>query len=101
MLPIGTTVYRQSALLVPGFPQMRHIALHSTSLLLAFAVACQQPAPRPSAPEVTVAAAITRDVAEWDEFTGHLEAIEAVEIRPRVSGFIQRIAFHEGATVNQ
>ena len=43
------------------------------------------------APEVTVAPAIDRDVADWDEFTGHFEAVKAVDVRPRVSGFIQRV----------
>ena len=52
-------------------------------------------------PQVTVAPAIERTVADWDEFTGHFEAINSVEVRPRVGGFIQRVAFTEGATVHQ
>ena len=103
MLLIGNTFYHA---LARSFqvPQMRHIALQSTSLITAFilfAAGCRQAPPPTQNPEVTVAPAIARDVAEWDEFTGHLEAIESVEIRPRVSGFIQRVAFHEGAAVNQ
>src|SRR3954451_22165521 len=101
MLPIGTTSYTTSERARSRISQMRHNALQSTSLLLAFAAACQQPAPRMQAPEVTVAPAITRDVADWDEFTGHLEATEAVDVRPRVSGFIQSVAFHEGAIVGR
>src|SRR6185503_9885717 len=38
---------------------------------------------------------------DWDEFTGHFEAVNAVEVRPRVGGFVQRVAFTEGATVHQ
>ncbi|KAA5548506.1 biotin/lipoyl-binding protein, partial [Acinetobacter baumannii] len=38
---------------------------------------------------------------EWDEFTGRLEAPESVELRPRVSGYIDRVAFHEGALVKK
>jgi RND family efflux transporter MFP subunit len=53
------------------------------------------------APQVTVAPAIERTVTDWDEFTGHFEAINSVEVRPRVGGFIQRVAFVEGATVHQ
>jgi multidrug efflux system membrane fusion protein len=53
------------------------------------------------APEVTVAAVIDRDVTDWDEFTGHFEAVQTVEVRPRVSGFIQHVSFPEGATVKQ
>jgi RND family efflux transporter MFP subunit len=52
-------------------------------------------------PQVTVAPAVTREVADWDEFTGHFEPVNAVEVRPRVSGFVQRVSFAEGATVRQ
>src|SRR5947207_8038194 len=52
-------------------------------------------------PQVTVAAAIKRTVANCDEFTGHFKAINSVEVRPRVGGLIQRVAFTEGATVHQ
>jgi multidrug efflux system membrane fusion protein len=50
---------------------------------------------------VTVAAAIDRDITEWDEFTGRLEAIDSVDIRPRVSGYIESIHFKEGAIVER
>jgi RND family efflux transporter MFP subunit len=52
-------------------------------------------------PQVTVAPAVEKVVADWDEFTGHFEAVNSVEVRPRVGGFIQRVAFTEGATVHQ
>jgi RND family efflux transporter MFP subunit len=42
-----------------------------------------------------------RDVKEWDEFTGRLEAVDAVEIKPRVSGYIQRVTFPEGKEVHK
>ena len=58
-----------------------------------------QAAPAPQAPQVSVAEVIRRDVSDWDEFTGRLEAIESVEIRPRVSGYIERVAFVEGSIV--
>jgi RND family efflux transporter MFP subunit len=38
---------------------------------------------------------------EWDEYTARLEAIESVEIRPRVSGYLQAIRFEDGAMVNK
>jgi RND family efflux transporter MFP subunit len=50
---------------------------------------------------VTVAPAIQRVVGDWDEFTGHFEAVNSVEVRPRVGGFVQRVGFVEGATVHQ
>lgn len=53
------------------------------------------------APQVTVAPAIERVVADWDEFTGHFEAVNSVEVRPRVGGFVERVGFVEGAMVHQ
>ncbi|MBD8481649.1 multidrug efflux RND transporter periplasmic adaptor subunit MexE [Pseudomonas coleopterorum] len=55
----------------------------------------------PPAPKVTVAQVLEQPVNEWDEFTGRLEAPETVEIRPRVSGQIDQVAFTEGALVNK
>lgn len=60
------------------------------------------PAPTaPPPPQVTVAAAIARPVTDWDEFTGHLEAVDVVEVRPRVSGYVDRVAFKEGSEVRK
>jgi len=52
-------------------------------------------------PEVSVAAALERKVTEWDEFTGRLEAVESVEIRPRVTGYIESVNFNEGSVVHK
>ena len=59
----------------------------------------QQAAPPP--PQVTVASVIERDVTEWDEFTGRLQAVDSVEVRPRVSGLISAVRFNEGAMVHR
>jgi len=64
-------------------------------------IACQQPQQAPPTPQVTVAPAIGRDVAEASEFTGHFESTNAVEVRPRVAGFVERVGFVEGAMVRQ
>lgn len=53
------------------------------------------------APAVSVAEVIEQRITEWDELTGRLEAPESVEIRPRVSGFIDKVAFDEGALVKK
>jgi RND family efflux transporter MFP subunit len=53
------------------------------------------------APQVSVASALERDVTEWDEFTGRLEAVESVEVRPRVTGYIESVNFAEGSTVKK
>src|SRR5258708_12929243 len=58
----------------------------------------QAEAPSPP-PEVDAAQVVTKSVRQWDEFTGRIAAIGAVDIRPRVSGYIDRIAFKEGDMV--
>ena len=58
------------------------------------------PAPPPP-PTVSVAPVLQRDIAEWDEFSGRLEAVDQVEIRPRVSGYIKRVTFTEGREVRK
>ncbi|TFH88534.1 efflux RND transporter periplasmic adaptor subunit [Billgrantia azerbaijanica] len=57
----------------------------------------QQPPP----PEVSVAEVVVKDVRFWDEFTGRIEAVESVELRPRVSGYIERINYTEGEVVDK
>jgi membrane fusion protein, multidrug efflux system len=50
---------------------------------------------------VNVVSVIEKEVNEWDEFTGRLEAVESVEIRPRVSGYITEIHFEAGAILKK
>lgn len=52
-------------------------------------------------PPVTVAAPLARKVTLWDEYTGRFEAREQVEIRARVSGFIEQIHFRDGQNVTK
>ena len=52
-------------------------------------------------PEVTVAAVIHRPLREWQEFSGRLQAVNTVEIRPRVSGYIDCVAFEDGTRVKK
>src|SRR6266487_1501739 len=56
--------------------------------------------PQPPLP-VNVITAVEKEVNEWDEFTGRLEAVESVEIRPRVSGYITEIHFQAGAIIKK
>jgi membrane fusion protein, multidrug efflux system len=67
-------------------------------IIAAIITACsnsQADAPPPP-PEVDAAEVATKSVRQWDEFTGRIAAIDAVDIRPRVSGYMDRIAFKEG-----
>jgi multidrug efflux system membrane fusion protein len=75
-------------------------ALAVTLLAAGCAQTSAQPAPPPP-PQVTVASVIERDVTEWDEFTGRLQAVDSVEVRPRVSGLIAAVRFNEGAIVRR
>lgn len=55
----------------------------------------------PPLPVVTVAEVVAREIVEWDEFTGRLEAVNTVEVRPRVSGYVSSVRFREGALVEK
>ncbi len=55
----------------------------------------------PPPPIVTVAPVEQRELVEWDEFTGRTEAVEAVEVRPRVTGYLQEVRFKSGQLVKQ
>ena len=80
---------------------MRFAALGALATVV-FALGCSSPAPSPPPPPaVTVAEVPEREITDWDEFTGRLEAVDAVQIRPRVSGYIQRVAFDEGNGVKK
>jgi len=52
-------------------------------------------------PAVTVAEVIHRPLREWQEFSGRLQAVNTVEVHPRVSGYIDRVAFDDGAHVKK
>jgi multidrug efflux system membrane fusion protein len=73
------------------------------ALLAAFTVGCTKGGkPVDSGvppPEVSVATVVSKPVHQWDEFTGRIAATDTVELRPRVSGYIDRIAFKEGDEV--
>ncbi len=53
----------------------------------------------PSAVPVSVAQVMQQDVTLWNEFSGRLEAVQRVDVRPRVSGAVQAVHFKEGALV--
>jgi multidrug efflux system membrane fusion protein len=55
----------------------------------------------PPPPQVSVAEVLVKQIKDWDEFTGRLQAVETVEIRPRVSGYIDKVTFTEGGLVKR
>jgi len=87
----------RTALLVP-------LLLAAAGVVFAFARDDHAAAPHgvvPPPPEVSVAKVVSREVSPWDEFTGRVSAVETVELRPRVSGYIERVAYEEGAEIHK
>jgi RND family efflux transporter MFP subunit len=70
------------------------------AVCVAALTACSPPKPAPpSPPKVTVSPPQLSTVTNWDEYPGHLDAVETVDIRPRVAGYIDSIHFQEGTEV--
>jgi membrane fusion protein, multidrug efflux system len=53
-----------------------------------------------AAPPVTVAQPTKRTVTDWDEFTGRFDAVDEVQVRARVGGFVTGVQFRDGAIVS-
>ena len=83
---------------IPGFQPLR--CLPPLAILLGVSLSgCDKPATQaaaPPAPAVTVAQPTKRTVTDWDEFTGRFEAMEEVQVRARVGGFVNSIEFRDG-----
>src|SRR5438876_2512348 len=77
------------------------IAVGILSILLAVVGCKKASAPQQGPLPVNVVTAVEKEVNEWDEFTGRLEAVESVEIRPRVSGYITEVHFEAGAIIKK
>jgi multidrug efflux system membrane fusion protein len=69
--------------------------------LLALESCGKAPPPPPGPPDVTVAKVISKRIKDWDEYTGRFQAIDTVEIRPRVSGYVEQVLFREGQFVKK
>ena len=85
---------------------MTRFGLPAVMLAMLLATGCDdqaaQKAPSPGGPpEVTVAAPLQKTITEWDEFTGRFEAVETVDLRARVSGYLDSIHFRDGQVVEK
>jgi multidrug efflux system membrane fusion protein len=76
-------------------------AIATAAFSLRTTTAEASPMPAIVAMPVSVATVVKTDVATWDEFSGRLEAVERVDIRPRVAGTVQAVHFREGALVKK
>jgi multidrug efflux system membrane fusion protein len=81
----------------------RLLTLAAFAVVCLILVGCNKSAENkgPPALPVNVVTVVEKEVNEWDEFTGRLEPVESVEIRPRVSGYITEIHFEAGAIVKK
>ncbi len=79
----------------------RSLALSTLFASLLVAACSTKPPAPPPPPAVSVAPVLHRDISESDEFSGRLEAVDHVEIRPRISGYIRRVSFTEGREVRK
>ncbi|MBN9512814.1 MAG: efflux RND transporter periplasmic adaptor subunit [Alphaproteobacteria bacterium] len=55
----------------------------------------------PAPPSVTVSPPLQKEITEWDQFTGQFQAVDFVEIRARVAGYLTEIHFQDGQTVKK
>ncbi|HEX2082086.1 MAG TPA: efflux RND transporter periplasmic adaptor subunit [Xanthomonadaceae bacterium] len=79
------------------------LSLAALVLAVSLAAGCSSEAApaAPPPPEVSVATVAAQPVRQWDAFTGRISAVETVELRPRVSGYVQRVAYEEGQEVRK
>jgi len=86
---------------------MRNVLTRAAPLLLALAPvlsACGEGAPKqaaPPPPTVTVAKPVKQTVNDYDEYVGRFIAVDSVEIRARVSGYLEKVLFKDGQIVKQ
>jgi membrane fusion protein, multidrug efflux system len=89
--------------LLQDFDTHRLRGIRPLIALLALLSACSEKPPQQpaaAAPPVTVAQPVKRTVTDWDEFTGRFEAVEEVQVRARVGGYVTNVEFRDGAIVN-
>ena len=79
---------------------MRHAALLSVAFA-ALAACHAKPPPPPPPPTVIVAKPLAKRIVDWDDFVGRFEAVNSVDVRPRVSGYLQSIDFTDGQMVHK
>nr|WP_184519626.1 efflux RND transporter periplasmic adaptor subunit [Tardiphaga robiniae] len=81
------------------FASCLSVAAPVVALLLLAGCGKKEEAAAPPPPPVTVANPTKKVTTDWDEFTGRFDAIEQVQIRARVTGFVTKVAFTDGAVV--
>ncbi|WP_049106362.1 efflux RND transporter periplasmic adaptor subunit [Klebsiella michiganensis] len=81
-----------------------HLTVPGVMLLSAFLVGCDEGVAQnaaPQAPVVSAADVVVKSISQWDSFNGRIEAVESVQLRPRVSGYIDKVNYADGEEVKK
>ena len=97
-MPLNRIFHKSSFPVLLGLAALAVFALYSSA---GHSRAKPQAAAPTTLPQVTVAEVIHRPLREWQEFSGRLQAVNTVDVRPRVSGYVDRVAFTDGARVKK
>src|SRR5680860_1436058 len=85
----------------PVAPALILMAPALISMLAACGGKTEPAAQAPAPPEVTVAQPLVQEITEWDEYTGRLAAVDSVDVRARVSGYLKSVHFRDGVIVDR
>ncbi len=89
----------------PGRPTVKRFIAFAFGLMSGMVLSACSPeavgGTPPPPPDVGVAKVLSKPVREWDEFTGRIAAVEAVELRARVSGYMEHVAYEEGREIKK
>ncbi|CZV10581.1 RND family efflux transporter MFP subunit [Enterobacter cloacae] len=81
-----------------------HLNALGAVLLSALLVGCDEGVAQnaaPQAPTVSAADVVVKSISQWDSFNGRIEAVESVQLRPRVSGYIDKVNYIDGQEVKK
>ncbi|MDP9103696.1 MAG: efflux transporter periplasmic adaptor subunit, partial [Pseudomonadota bacterium] len=81
---------------MPRLPLIKMTALAATLFIAGCSASATTTPPAPPSPVVEVTPVVFQPLRQWDDFTGRLEAIQSVEVRPRVGGYIDAATLPEG-----
>lgn len=81
-----------------------HLTAPGVLLLSVLLVGCDEGVAQntaPQAPAVSAAEVVVKSISQWDSFNGRIEAVESVQLRPRVSGYIEKVNYTDGQEVKK
>lgn len=81
-----------------------HLTVPGVMLLSALLVGCDEGVAQNAAPQalaVSAADVVVKSISQWDSFNGRIEAVESVQLRPRVSGYIDKVNYTDGQEVKK